>query len=597
VSLPTPARNPPGELLTLLELLLAQNVEEFNGRRGQRVTLDLFAADLANLSLPAVDLSGANLEKADFSSSDLTGANLSKATLVGADFTGARLTRVVAIKSRLREAYLGGADLAHAELSGADLSEADLSTANLNDARLAGARLREVSARHASLDRADLSEAKLTAADFREADFVDATLRGADLSRATLDGASLEGADLTGARLTGASLKGARLYNTKLNGADLSTADLTGALTDETTDFEGADLTDAVLDLALAERLRAGPPPVVAGHEAATELHFDEPSVAQAHGYVAALWFNVEDGETEVLRLAVRPLREKGEAGAAELPVSAAQVVARQVVPSPTGFRVVLLVDKPGGMDVTVFDVSTTGVPGPGRTMRLGYAPTTLPVIVGDGDGVLIYGIGRGMLSVHRWSPEGLVERLRAPASTYRGFCDRLNPVVLGKGGTVTAVEDQGIGRLVTAPAGFPGRLQAACALREDLIALAWITREEKGVRLQRLGLDTEPLRLDAKHPVGSVDVRAAAGGWWVAWMREPVADRDVPMPMAMFLPASGEPQAPMAILGTSELEDLEDLRFVAGEGAPILAAVALDESLLVLEITPKGGRVLLRVR
>lgn len=52
-----------------------------------------------------------------------------------------------------------------------------------------------------------------------------------------------------------------------------------------------------------------------------------------------------------------------------------------------------------------------------------------------------------------------------------------------------------------------------------------------------------------------------------------------------------------MPILGTAELEDLEDLRFVAGEGPPVLAAVALDESLVVLEIMEKGGRVLARVR
>ena len=582
--------------MTLLELLLAQNVAEFNGRRGQRVTLDLFAADLANLELPGIDLSGANLEKADFSSANLTGANLSKATLVGADFTGARLTRVVAIKSRLREAYLGGADLAFAELSGADLSEADLSAANLNDARLAGARLREVSARHASFDRADLSEAKAAAADLREADFIGATLREADLSRATLDGASFEDANLAGVRLTGASLKGVRLFNTRLTGADLSTADLSGALVDDSTDFTGADLTDAILDAPLAERLRdrLG---VQAPVAAALELHFDEPSVAQAHGHLAALWFNVEDGESEVLRVAVRPLNGAGEAGAAELPVSAGQVVARQILPSPTGFRAVLLVDKPGGMDVTVFEIALDGTPGPGRSARLGYSPTTLPVIVGEGDGALIYGIGRGMLSVHRWSPDGLTERLRAPASTYRGFCDRLNPVVLGKGGTVTAVEDQGIGRLITAPVGFPGRLQAASALREDLIALAWVSREEKGLRVQRLGVDSEPTRLDVKHSVGSVDVRTAPGGWWVAWIREPVADRDVPVPMALFLPQVGEAAAPFALLGSADLEDLEDLRFVAGEGPPLLAAVTLEEALVVMEIGANGGRVLARVR
>ena len=52
---------------TLLELLQAGQVEEFNARRGQRVVIDLFAADLSGLSLADVDLSNANLEKADLS--------------------------------------------------------------------------------------------------------------------------------------------------------------------------------------------------------------------------------------------------------------------------------------------------------------------------------------------------------------------------------------------------------------------------------------------------------------------------------------------------------------------------------------------------
>ncbi len=581
--------------MTLLDLLLAGNVTEFNSRRGQRVTLDLFAADLANLQLPGVDLSGANLEKADFSSTDLGGANLSKATLVGADFTGAKLVRAVAIKARLREAYLGGADLSEAELSGADLSEADLSNVHASKARLGGARLREVSARHAQLDHAELGEAKLQDADLREADLMSANLKEADLSRATLDGANLEDADLGGARLAGASFKGARLCGTRFAGADLSTADLTGAVVDDDTDLSGADLTDAVLDPPLVERLRGGPPNIVPVDDGA-ELHIDEPSVAPSGDVVGVLWFNVEDGEDEVIRVAVRAVGDAAGGPAAELPVAAAQVVARTLVPAPEGFRAVLLVDKPGGMDVTVFDVARDGTPGPGRSARLGYAVTTLPVIQPDGDGFLLYGIGRGLLSVHRWSPEGLVERLRAPASTFKGFCDRVSPVILGKGGTVTAVDADGIGRLLTAPAGFPGRLQAASALRDDVIALVWVNRDEKGLRLQRLGVDGEALRLETQHPIGSVDIRAAEGGWWVAWVREPVADRDVTVPMAMWLPESGDAGKPVALLGADELEDLEDLRFVLGDGPPRVAAVTLDETLLVVDVTARGGRVALRI-
>lgn len=582
--------------MTLLELLLARNVAEFNMRRGARVTLDLFAADLANLALPGVDLSGANLEKADFSSCDLSGANLSKATLVGADFTGAKLLRAVAIKARMREAYLGGADLCEAELSGADLSEADLSAANLSRARLAGARLREVIARHASFDAAEMSEAKLTAADLREAEFVGAILREADLSRATLDGATLEDADLTKARLTGASLKGARCFGTRFVGADLSSADLTGAQVDDETNFTGADLTDTVLDASLAARLRGAPVRVVAiAH--AVELHIDEPWVAQSDDHIAVIWFNAEEGDDEVIRVAVRKLgKAAGEPKAAEIPVPAAQVVARVLVPGPDGFRAVLLVERPGGMDLMVFGVTLEGVVGEPHTSRLGYTPTTLPVVVPDGDGFLLFGIGRGMLSVHRWNAEGLTERLRAPASTYRGFCDRLNPVILGKGGTVTSVDADGIGRLLTAPTSFPGRLQAACAAREDLIALAWITRDEKGLRIQRLGGESEPHRIDSQLPVGSVDLRAAEGGWWLVWMREAVADRDVPVPMACFVPEVGEPGKPFALLGAGDVEDLEDLRFVMGDGPPRLAAVTLAESLVVIEIGKNSGRVVARV-
>ncbi len=581
--------------MTLHELLLAQNVAEFNARRGQRVTLDLFAADLANLVLPGVDLSGANLEKADFSSADLSGANLSKATLVGADFTGAKLPRAIAIKARLREAYLGGADLCEAELSGADLSEADLSAANVGRARLGGARLREVSARHASFDAAEMSEAKLAGADLRDAEFVGTTLREADLSRATLDGATFEDADLSGARLTGASLKGARLFGTRFAGADLSAADLTGAQVDDHTDFSGADLTDAVMDAELTERLRGGPARIVPANTA-VELHIDEPWVAQSGNHVAVLWFNAEDEADEVLRVAVREIGGDPAGAAAEIPVPSAQVVAKLVLPAPDGFRAVLLVDKPGGMDVTVFEIGLDGVPGPGRSFRLGYTLTALPVVVPDGDGFLLHGLGRGMLSVHRWSPEGLTERMRAPASTFRGFPDRFSPVIFTKGGTVTAVEADGIGRLLTAPPGFPGRLQAACALREELIALAWVTKEEKGLRVQRLGADTEPHRLDATHPIGSVDLKAVEGGWWLAWMREPVADRDIPVPMALFVPESGSIGKPITLLGAKDADDLEDLRFVLGDGPPRLAAVTLEETLVVIEIGKTEGRVVARV-
>lgn len=581
--------------MSLLDLLMAQNVAEFNARRGQRATIDLFAADLASLVLTGVDLSGANLEKADFSGTDLSGANLSKATLVGADFTGAKLVGTIAIKAKLREAYLGGADLSGAELSGADLAEADLGGANLSRARLANAKLREAMLRGAGLDHADLTEAKLVSADLREAELVGAILVEADLTSANLDGATLEDASLARARLGGATLRGARLIGTNLSGADLSSADLTGAVVDEDTEFTGADLTDTVLDAALAQRLK-GSPVVAAPTGEEPSLHLDEPSVAMAHGRIAAFWHNSEGDDTEVLRVAVRALGEHADGAAAAVPIAADQVVARQLLPSPAGFWAVMLVEKPGGMDLAVADVALDGRLGEIKTTRLGYAPTVLPVFQADNDGFLVYGIGRGILSVHRWSPEGLVERHRWPASTYRGFCDRLNPVLLGKGGTVAAVEHDGIGQLLNAPTGFPGRIQAASARRDDLVAVTWVTREEKGLRIQRLGLDKEPIRLEKENSISTLDLRAVEGGWWLAYTREPVADRDVALPIAVFVPDDGTPGKPITLLGPDEVEDIEDLRFIVGEGPPRLGGVTVDETLLVIELGPTGGKVVARV-
>ncbi len=581
--------------MSLLDLLMAQNVPEFNARRGQRVTLDLFAADLANLDLSGVDLSGANLEKADFSGTNLEGANLSKATLVGADFTGAKLVRVVAIKAKLREAYLGGADLTEAELGGADLAEADLGGATLTRARLHGAKLREATLRGATLDHADLGEAKLASADVQRADLLGANLREADLTAANFDAASLEDADLSSARMGGATLRASRLVGTKFTGVDLSAANLTGAVFDETTVFDGADLTDTVLDDALAARLRGGIRPAPAVAEVVS-IHVDDPAIAQFGAHLGVLWPNAEGGDEEVFRFTTRRVDGKAAGEATALPVDAGAVRARCVLPASTGFFVVFLVEKPGGTDLVVFPGATDGTVGPPRSIRLGYTPAVLPNFVADGDGFFIFGIGRGTLSVHRWTEAGLVERLRAPASTIRGFCDRQSPVVHSKGGTVMVVEPDGIGRALTAPPDFPGRRFAAAPVRDDCVVLAWVKAEEKGFRLLRLGQEREPLRVETGHHVGVLDVRPAEGGCWVAWTREPVADRDVSMAMAAFLSVDGTLSKPFPLLSGDDLDDVEDVCFASGEGAARLGCVTIDEALLVVELSTTGARVVARV-
>jgi hypothetical protein len=87
----------------------------------------------------------------------------------------------------LKNAALGGANLAKANLAGADLGGANLSRANLSGANLAGARL------------------------------INTDLSGADLS-----GSNLAGADLTGSNLTRANVSNAHMAGTNLNGALLN---------------------------------------------------------------------------------------------------------------------------------------------------------------------------------------------------------------------------------------------------------------------------------------------------------------------------------------------------------------------------------------
>lgn len=59
------------------------------------------------------------------------------------------------------------------------------------------------------------------------------------------EGASLRQADATGANFTGANLRNANLCGTNFQDANLTDVDFTGAITDDTTNFDGAILTGA----------------------------------------------------------------------------------------------------------------------------------------------------------------------------------------------------------------------------------------------------------------------------------------------------------------------------------------------------------------
>ena len=100
---------------------------------------------------------------------------------------------------------------------GCDLNEADLSDQDRPRSRL----------RQAQLEDADLSDSN-----FRVSHFTCANLEGADLSDSNFEYANFVDANLRGVDLSGANLR---------------RVDFTGAIIDEDTDFDGADLDGAKL--------------------------------------------------------------------------------------------------------------------------------------------------------------------------------------------------------------------------------------------------------------------------------------------------------------------------------------------------------------
>ena len=94
----------------LLELLRAGDVEGFNDARGA-ARVELFAEELAGLVLRGADLKGANLDKADLTGTDLTEANLVHAFMSDIDGTEMVLDGVFAMKIKMRDAWLEGAEI------------------------------------------------------------------------------------------------------------------------------------------------------------------------------------------------------------------------------------------------------------------------------------------------------------------------------------------------------------------------------------------------------------------------------------------------------------------------------------------------------
>ena len=401
--------------MALIDLLLNGKVEEFNQTRGHRAPLDLYAADLSNLPLGGVDLSGANLQKADLSGSDLTDAVLAKSDLSGADLTGTILKGAMAIRSKWKEAYAGGADMSEADFTGADLSEADLTKAKVAHAQFQSARLKSTILEEADLSDCDFTEAKLSGANLKGARLVGSILREAKLAHADCTGADFTGADLTQARVSGAVLRKAILRGTRLVSADLTGCDFTEADVSEA-DFTRANLSQAVLegvDLSKATTTdieQGGGTHSTSADDAADKpelLHIDDPSVA-SHGdggATAFLWDNAEDAEKSRLRVAVARPDVDFDGRAPALPIPSDLVLSSGIAAHKDGFATVALVERPGGVIASVTTVDATGKLVATASLKLGYTPAAKPVFRSENGLLHIYGISREGpgIQVHRW--------------------------------------------------------------------------------------------------------------------------------------------------------------------------------------------------
>jgi hypothetical protein len=360
----------------------------------------------------------------------------------------------------------------------------------------------------------------------------------------------------------------------------------------EGADLTRADLFDVQADLGALAAARSGPEapgePTI-DPDVLIEIHFEDPSVVVSGDTCAVLWENPDGEDVLTIRAMVCPLGGTAGGVGTALPVTSAQVTARGLLPTADGFLCVFFVEKPGGVELVTIPLARDGSLGEPRALRLGYAPAVRPILVSEPDGLYVYGIGRqGALSVHRLDDTGLTELVRAPATTWRGFCGKSDPILLGKGGTLATVRKDGLGKLLTAPTGYPGRLtSAAWRSSDDTVGVAWSLREERGLRFSVVAKDAEAVKFDAKADVGALDLAAYGDRWLCVWTR----DGDPVEAMAVWMP-SGKP---FSILKKGQLDELEDLRLVTAPGRALAAMVGFGGELLVVEVGESAATTVAR--
>ena len=63
------------------------------------------------------------------------------------------------------------------------------------------------------------------------------------------------------------------------------------------------------------------------------------------------------------------------------MPLSAENHMAALVVPTPSGFDLIVVQDRTGGTGLVRFPLSKDGTVGKSKTLALGYSPAILPIV------------------------------------------------------------------------------------------------------------------------------------------------------------------------------------------------------------------------
>lgn len=535
--------------MATVEQLQAGDVAGFNASRGERV--DLFAEDLAGLTLDGVQWSNARLDKSDLTGTSLRRAQMIRASLNDVDGADLDLTDAVATGCKAKDAFLEGLRCDRLDATHADFSGATLDGASGAGVKLPQAKLKAASCKGVAWPGVDLSEAALSDAVFEGADLSDATVtslrafglkasganlrgwRGADvvLSKAQLSGVDLRGAALAGASFAGASLVGACLVDVDLAGADLSGADLTdadltgaclaGAVLDDAL-FAGAKLVDADLGgielslttIAPEQAVRASRTGAL---DAATRRNLASARAATSADAVAAFWLQDEPEEGRTLRWAVER-KEKAHYGV--LSVDGRKVLAADVLPADDGFVLLAVVARAAGPAVLSWSLSSVGAVGTAKVARLTDEVVGTPIFTRIDGRPALWFVGRRGPSVRlmRDLGEGFVAALEVARPVALTFLGRERPILRCKAETILPTGGAALADPVRLPDGFP---ESGVLLRDDdgAVWAAWVaprkgTRDPGGLRALRLGGRgrEEPMQLTEEPDVLGLDLALVGG-------------------------------------------------------------------------------------